>query len=282
MEKKQNGRITNIAVLLMCFLMLFGFMFTGTTNIAKAEEVETEKTKAQEVIDQTMFLTFRKGYTESYKDFIFACFFVPNEVLDETVTFNCFICPKQYLEKKNITENYVEKLQELNLQVILLENTDGVTAPQGKIFKYGITSIFEKNKDLEFAFGFYINDADGNRSYFTPQYGTYNTLVVSEYTNEQLIEMLGHRLDTKENFDTILSKINELVDSIWIYLVIGLGSVVVIWGAYIGIKIVVAKKKEEKIDSRALVKRLIIGIIICFVLAVGLPLLIKGLASWVG
>lgn len=51
-------------------------------------------------------------------------------------------------------------------------------------------------------------------------------------------------------------------------------------GAYIGIKIIIAKKNDEKINARDMVKQLIIGIVIMFVLAVGLPLLINGLTSW--
>ena len=61
---------------------------------------------------------------------------------------------------------------------------------------------------------------------------------------------------------------------------IALSSVVVVWGAYIGIKVVVAKKNEEKIDARGMVKSLIIGIVITFVLAVSVPLLMQGLLSW--
>ena len=41
-------------------------------------------------------------------------------------------------------------------------------------------------------------------------------------------------------------------------------------------------KNEDKINSRDMVKNLIIGIIIMFVIAVGAPLLIEGLSAWVG
>ena len=55
-----------------------------------------------------------------------------------------------------------------------------------------------------------------------------------------------------------------------------------IWGAYIGIRIAVAKKSEQKIDVRGMVKNLAVGIVIMFVLSAVLPLLIKGLDFWVG
>ena len=38
---------------------------------------------------------------------------------------------------------------------------------------------------------------------------------------------------------------------------------------------------EEKINARDMVKNLIIGIVIIFVVAMGAPLLINGLSAWV-
>ena len=43
----------------------------------------------------------------------------------------------------------------------------------------------------------------------------------------------------------------------------------------------IAHKNEEKINARDMVKNLIIGIIIIFVVAMGAPLLINGLSAWV-
>ena len=80
----------------------------------------------------------------------------------------------------------------------------------------------------------------------------------------------------------IVAKLQSLMDSFWIYIVLALAAVVVIWGAYIGIKIAIAHRNEEKINARDMVKNLIIGIIIIFVVAMGAPLLINGLSAWVG
>lgn len=79
----------------------------------------------------------------------------------------------------------------------------------------------------------------------------------------------------------ITEKLKSLMDSFWIYIVIALAIVVVIWGAYIGIKIAIAHRNEEKINARDMVKNLIIGIVIIFVVAMGAPLLINGLSAWV-
>ena len=61
-----------------------------------------------------------------------------------------------------------------------------------------------------------------------------------------------------------------------------LAGVVVVWGAYVGIRIAVAHRNEEKINARDMVKNLVIGIVIIFVVAMGAPLLITGLSAWVG
>lgn len=80
----------------------------------------------------------------------------------------------------------------------------------------------------------------------------------------------------------IVEKLNVLMNSFWKYIVLALAAVIVVWGAYIGIKIAIAHKNEEKINARDMVKNLIIGIVIIFVVAMGAPLLIDGLSAWVG
>ena len=81
---------------------------------------------------------------------------------------------------------------------------------------------------------------------------------------------------------SIVANLKTLMDSFWIYIVIALAAVVVVWGAYVGIKIAIAHKNEDKINARDMVKNLIIGIIIIFVIAMGAPLLINGLSAWDG
>ena len=85
-----------------------------------------------------------------------------------------------------------------------------------------------------------------------------------------------------ESLAEIVAKLQSLMDSFWLYIVLALAGVVVIWGAYIGIKIAIAHRNEEKINAKDMVKQLIIGIVIIFVVAMGAPLLINGLFAWVG
>ncbi len=90
----------------------------------------------------------------------------------------------------------------------------------------------------------------------------------------------GATLDT--SLQGIVTKLTELIDTFWIYIVMALAVVIVVWGAYIGIKIAIAHRNEEKINARDMVKNLILGIVIIFVVAMGAPLLIQGLSAWVG
>ena len=83
--------------------------------------------------------------------------------------------------------------------------------------------------------------------------------------------LLASSLD--DSLAEIVGKLQSLIDSFWIYIVIALAAVVVVWGAYIGIKIAIAHRNEEKINAR--------DMIIIFVVAMGAPLLINGLSAWV-
>lgn len=83
------------------------------------------------------------------------------------------------------------------------------------------------------------------------------------------------------NLGEIITKLQALMDTFWVYIVLALAAVVVVWGAYVGIKIALAHRNEQKIESRDMIKSLIIGIVVMAVVAVGAPLLINGLGAWV-
>ena len=93
--------------------------------------------------------------------------------------------------------------------------------------------------------------------------------------------MAGQRVKTENGFKQIVMKLEELIDSIWTYMIMAGAAIVVVWGAVIGVKIAVANRKEEQINARGMLKSLVIGIIVIFVIAVAGPLLINGLSSWI-
>ncbi len=84
------------------------------------------------------------------------------------------------------------------------------------------------------------------------------------------------------NLDSLLEKLQLLINDFWGFAIAILSAIVLIWSVYVGVKLIVAHRNEERIDSKRMIKNLIIGIIIIFVLAVGIPLLIDGLRSWAG
>ena len=79
-----------------------------------------------------------------------------------------------------------------------------------------------------------------------------------------------------ENFQEIITRVETLVTDFWGLAVGLLAAVVVIWCVYVGVRLIVAHRNEERIDSKRMVKNLIVGIIIMFILVVGVPLLIEG------
>ena len=91
--------------------------------------------------------------------------------------------------------------------------------------------------------------------------------------------MLLTSLDTK--FAEIITKLSELKDVFWKYAIIILSLIIVIWGVYIGIKIITASRNDEKVNAKGMLKNLLIGVVVIFVIAVGAPLLIEGLETWV-
>lgn len=276
MEQAQNKKISLILTVLL-LAILFGLF--GVHVKAFAEETNNETIEV--IIEQSYLFGFKKGEDETRGRYMTALFFVSDEVYNENYSYGVVIFPQAYMDKFNVHSDYMNGLSAqgkpyLDVKGASYQQTDG-----GKVFKCGIARILDQNVSRTFAFIGYVKDDEDNTAYTRPFYADYNSLIAKELTNEEVIELLEQTKSIKSNFGGIVGKISELVDSIWIYLVIACFSVVVIWGAYIGIRLAVAKKNEQKADAQGMVKRLVIGIVIMFVLAGALPLLIKGLAAWV-
>ena len=93
--------------------------------------------------------------------------------------------------------------------------------------------------------------------------------------------MAEDKLVTVNSFKEIVENITELVNSIWKYIVLAMSGIVIVWSGYIGIRIIIAKKNDEKINARGMIKSLVIGVIVMFTIAVAAPLLINGLSAWI-
>lgn len=273
-----------LCVLLMILAMALAMVMPTSWVNAKAETLEEEEQITVEtIVENCVFITFTKGESEEKGQYIYACYFVPEAYYDSSLSYGVVVFPRWFAERYGVTGNYIAEYEALGMKdsLALLEVESPVLLSGGRLLKCGIKDIPESGEDIELSYIFFVQDAEGNYGYSAPHHAAYATLMAEDYTSAQIAEMIGQRVQMETSFKQIVVKLAELVDSFWIYIVIGCTSVVVIWGAYIGIKIAVARRREEQIDARGMVKNLIIGIVIAAVIAVGAPLLINGLSSWI-
>lgn len=273
-----------LCILLMILAMALAMVMPTSLVNAKAETLdEEEQITVETIVENCVFITFTKGESEAKGQYIYACYFVPEAYYDSSLSYGVVVFPRWFAERYGVTGNYIAEYEALGMKdsLALLEVESPVLLSGGRLLKCGIKDIPESGEDIELSYIFFVQDAEGNYGYSAPHHAAYATLIAEDYTSAQIAEMIGQRVQMETSFKQIVVKLAELVDSFWIYIVIGCTSVVVIWGAYIGIKIAVARRREEQIDARGMVKNLIIGIVIAAVIAVGAPLLINGLSSWI-
>ena len=102
------------------------------------------------------------------------------------------------------------------------------------------------------------------------------------FSMQMLAAVAGDASGLEGNLNEFGIQLNALIGVIWPWL-IGIGlALVALWGAFIGIKVIKAKKAEEKQEAKSYIKQLLLGIAVIFVIAAGLPLIISGMATWAG
>lgn len=275
---RKNKKTILISFLLIVMLTLFCGISTGATNTYAEESTAPS---VQKVIDETIFIAFKKGENDTKGKYITACFFVPIEYYEPTYNYGVMIVPKLYVERYITRGDYFNEFNEQGKTVLDVPAVKSLEIPKGIAINCGIGNINPKNTSLEFVFALYCKDKNGNIAYTDLESQTFDTSTAIEFSYEEEEKLIDQRL-LDARLEKIARKTGTLSNSLFKYFIIGASAVVVIWGAYIGIRIAVAKKKEEKIDSRAMIKRFVIGIVIIFILAMGCPLLINGLSAWVG
>lgn len=134
--------------------------------------------------------------------------------------------------------------------------------------------------DEKYYFAVYLS-ADGEDEYVYYKVTAYTGISKNNITanaENGIVPNLG--TTTNESLDLIVKQLKKLVNSVWVYVVTAFAAVTVVWGSVIGIKIAIAKRRDEKINARGMIKSLVIGIIVMAVIAVGAPLIITGLSVW--
>ena len=257
--KKKKSPFTSLLLsLLLCLAM---FMPISVMS-ASAEETGEEATHSLEtVIENTTFVAFRKSdITSKYKRSMFACFYVPNSVHESEYTYGCVIFPKDYGDRFDLKSDYLKKAEEQGVLIMSIDATGGLEGVEGKIYKFGIAEILDQNVERTFSFIFYAKDAEGNIEYSKAQFAAYSTLDAKDFSDAELLEMVESKMETVNSFKTIVDKIAELVNSIWKYVIIAMAGAVAVWGSYIGIRVIIAKRNDEKIHARGMLKSLVIEI----------------------
>ena len=278
MKERQKNVKSTFIVIAVLFLWLFSMLGGGMTN-ARVQAEESSPT-VQKIVDSTVFVTFKKGENGARGKYIVSCFYVPKTVYEETYTYGVIIFPKDYGMRFDLTSDYFNKAEEQGAAILNVEAIKKIDEENGYGFNCGISRILDGNLSRTLVFIFYVKDGDGNVAYCQPQFADYNSLIAGELTTEELIHITESKDAMQSSFISIVEKISELVNSILLYVVIALSSVVVVWSAYIGIRVITARKNDEKINARKMIKQLLIGILIMFVFATCIPLLINGLSSW--
>ena len=261
---------------LLAILSCFG---TGI-SIAKAETRYT----VDEVAESIVFITFKKGISEERGSYLGASFFFPKETFEEDYEYGVAVFPEKYIAKFELYGDYIARKESEGI-AISISFSSGGWLDDGKLCNYNIINIPEKGLSMRLAYVMFVRNSDGEVAYKEPVISSFEETILEDVSIDELLSMAKDRqreMETEKKFKSITKNLSELIDSIWIYLVIGCSAVVVIWGAYIGIRLAIAKKNEQKADTQGMVKRLVIGIVIMFVLAGALPLLVKGLAAWTG
>lgn len=283
MEKIKRKETLFIRTLLLSLLLCLAMFMPVSVMSASADEAgEDAPHSVEAIIENTTFIAFRKSDIPSYyKRSMFACYYVPNEYYESSYIYGVIIFPKDYADRFGIKSDYLKTAEEKGVKLAVLEAPGALEGANGKIFKCGLVEILEQNVTRTFSFIFYVKDSEGNIEYTSPKFAEYNTLDAKDFSDSELIEMAERKLETENSFKAIVDKLVELIDSIWTYVVLGMVGVVVVWGGFIGIRIIVANRNEEKINARNMLKSLVIGIIVMFTIAVVCPMLIKGLSAWI-
>lgn len=256
-------------------------MMPCTAVSASADEIKQEPISVEKIIENTVFITFRQApEDEEYGRNIFVCHYLPNEMYNSNYTYGVLIFPKNYAERYDLKSDYLNKVEEKGITILNLKIKTWHETKDGKLARTGLSRIMDQNVNREFTFIFYVQSDIGETAYARPRFAMYSTLNADDYTYQELEEMAKEKVRMESSFRRIVQRLCELVDSFWIYIVLAMAAVVVVWGAYIGMRIAIAKRKEEQINAREMVKNLLIGLLIMAIIGSSVPLLLMGMDSW--
>jgi len=241
-NKKRNFLIKAIIFVyaFVVFLVPFTFVSNGAENISPKES-----------LDKIFLISFETRQEQTLGNRILAHFYIPSEYKVATYEYGIIIFPEMFIETYSLDNNYFQRASEVGGISYLTYPFEEYSYIGGVRLFSDMNRIPESRFDLSLCYVVYVKDENSVYEYSDIYYTSYNTIEKSNLSDEEL-KALFYEKKKDSNFERIVLKLNEFVDSVWIYIVIGLSSVVVVWGAYIGIKIIVSKKKEESVDAKGM------------------------------
>ena len=275
--KKSSIKAFAVLLFIISIFVIYGGNIKNITYASENHSVE-------EIIENTVFISFRKEINGDKGNVLGVGFHVPTEYYYPEYKYGCAIFPEKFMARFDMYDDFLGRKERDGISVMDLQGNGGVSDGY-RIMIYNVIGIPETALNQRLTYVFYVIDNDENVAYYKPCTSSVNSTERVVNNSSEWIELLHRRLEEKsmnDQFEIASNKFAGLMSSVWIYLVIGLSSAVVIWGVYIGIRIAVSKHSDNNVEKKSMIKAFIIGIIVIFSIAVIVPLLISGLTAWVG
>ncbi len=89
---------------------------------------------------------------------------------------------------------------------------------------------------------------------------------------------IERKINVSNNETKIIAFTNSIINNYFKYIILILITTSSIWSIFMGIKIIIANKTDEREKAYLMIKNYIIGIIVIFIIIVAIPYLVKGIA----
>ena len=94
---KNKKSSSMLCILLMILALALAMVMPTSWVNAKAETLEEEEQITVEtIVDNCVFITFTKGESEAKGQYIYACYFVPEEYYDSSLSYGVVVFPRWF------------------------------------------------------------------------------------------------------------------------------------------------------------------------------------------
>ena len=223
MNRTKSNKIRSIMIAFA--LMLFTSIFASAVPYKVKADGELT---GEEIANHVILINFEQRTYDALQ----VNYYIPDEYYSADFTYKAATFMTKFIEERGITGRYLE------------DNITGVTdlspsmsqGESGKIFKVLINRAASKTENISFVFA--VKDSGGNYYYTGEKHAIYTECDTINHTNEELEQMALNTLkagsaseEMEKSFSEITTNLGTLIDSFWIYIVIGCSAVVVVWAS---------------------------------------------------